>query len=338
MQLKKGLVLKSRSFPLYQTSSSYKNPLDAAGRAKEKEMVSYVTEKSLKSELEALTKLPDSEVPTRSYNNKDATDRAVKYLKKELGAMGFVICVQDYTYSKYSQHNVVAYIPGTSNSDGAVVLGAHFDSRPFDGLAPGAVDNGSGVAALLAVAKAFNQSGVHPQRPMYFVAFGTEEMGLYGSKAFVDALLSNTLPKECQVPAASPRTLLQKARERVRKRAPTHRAIVMDEIGWRHSTLDSDTVNLETYDWSTDVMDNLAEASKEYNGADLTIVHSSTPFGSDHMSFLDKKIPCTLAIHGDDEDYPFYHTSSDNISQISWPLITKIAKMNAGGLFRLAAL
>mmetsp|Transcript_27000 Transcript_27000/g.46874 ORF Transcript_27000/g.46874 Transcript_27000/m.46874 type:complete len:457 (-) Transcript_27000:128-1498(-) len=336
MQLRQGLVLNSRRFPLYQTSSSYQNPLDAAGRAKEQEMVSYVSEQNVMLALEGLEKLPTPSEPTRSYRNVQATDIAVQYLKGELSAMGFTVCVQDYSYSSYAQYNVVAYMPGTSSSEGAVIMGAHFDSRPFSGAAPGAVDNGSGVAALLAVAKAFNQSGVRPKRPVYLVAFGTEEMGLYGSKAFVDSLLSETLPEACQVPATSPRTLLQKSVKRVRKRESKHRAIVMDEVGWRHSTLESDTVNLEAYDWNADVMDHLAEASKEYNGANLTVVHSSNPFGSDHMSFLDEGIHCALAINGDDEDYPYYHTSSDDISQVNWPLLAKIAKMSAGGLFRLA--
>jgi len=35
-----------------------------------------------------------------------------------------------------------------------VTLGGHYDSRPFEGLAPGAVDNGSGAAAVLTIAKA----------------------------------------------------------------------------------------------------------------------------------------------------------------------------------------
>jgi Zn-dependent M28 family amino/carboxypeptidase len=63
--------------------------------------------------------------------------------------------------------NLEAQIAG---SDEVVVVGAHYDSAPG---ATGADDNGSGVAAMLALARTF--AATHPKRTLRFVAFVNEE-------------------------------------------------------------------------------------------------------------------------------------------------------------------
>jgi hypothetical protein len=79
-------------------------------------------------------------------------------------------------------HNVVADIPGAEKPDEYVIIGAHIDSR--DG-APGATDNGTGVAAALEAARLLMAAGVTPKRTIRFVLFGGEEVGLLGSKGYV---------------------------------------------------------------------------------------------------------------------------------------------------------
>lgn len=84
--------------------------------------------------------------------------------------------------------NVVATLRGTEHPDEWVMVSAHFD-RWFQG----AVDDTSGVAALLEVARAFTGAKVRPGRSILFVAAGSEEAGLEdperdwlaGSYAFV---------------------------------------------------------------------------------------------------------------------------------------------------------
>lgn len=88
----------------------------------------------------------------------------------------------------YNQQNVVATLFGTSQHSGVVVLAAHYDSRTldaFDGesFAPGANDNGSGVAVLLEVARLL--SSREWNQTIVFVAFGAEEQGRNGSTHFV---------------------------------------------------------------------------------------------------------------------------------------------------------
>jgi len=89
--------------------------------------------------------------------------------------------------------NVLARLTGWGpHPEEAVLIGGHYDhlgtGKPVDGdsIYNGAIDNASGVAGVIAAAEAFVRSGVHPDRSVIFMAFGAEESGLLGSKAFVE--------------------------------------------------------------------------------------------------------------------------------------------------------
>jgi hypothetical protein len=86
--------------------------------------------------------------------------------------------------------NVVAILPGGDPElrSEVVVIGAHLDHvGAQEGVVwPGANDNASGSAALLAVAAAFSKSHRPPRRTLVFVLFAAEEQGLHGSRWFVD--------------------------------------------------------------------------------------------------------------------------------------------------------
>merc|ERR1719464_2032787 len=142
-------------------------------------------------------------------------------------------------------------------------------------------------------------------------------------------MASEGLPEECYT----------KERVQLKGKASSKReAIIMDEVGWvsHNRGYEREMVNLESYDWTSDVMQHLAAASQDHNGQRLQVVHSNHPFGSDHMSFLNQRIPAVLTINGDDEAYPDYHRSTDRIENVTPSYAAKIAKMNAGALLRMA--
>lgn len=88
---------------------------------------------------------------------------------------------------KYTTRNVAGMIKGTLASDSTIVISAHYDHLGMMGknvYFPGANDNASGVAMLLSFARYYAK---HP--PKYntvFLAFTGEEIGILGSKAFVE--------------------------------------------------------------------------------------------------------------------------------------------------------
>lgn len=90
-----------------------------------------------------------------------------------------------------SSDNVIGYVPGSTRPDEAIVYSAHWDhfgrdpNLPGDPIYNGAIDNGTGVAALLEIAEAFAHQTPPPQRSIVFLADTLEEAGLLGSRYYV---------------------------------------------------------------------------------------------------------------------------------------------------------
>lgn len=85
----------------------------------------------------------------------------------------------------YPTQNVIGKINGYE-SDSTIVVMAHYDHFGMMGQAifPGANDNASGVAMMLSLAEFFSTSP--SKHTIVFIAFGAEELGLIGSKYFVE--------------------------------------------------------------------------------------------------------------------------------------------------------
>jgi Zn-dependent M28 family amino/carboxypeptidase len=95
-------------------------------------------------------------------------------------------------HSQVWSSNVVAELPGSDPAlaGEAVALSAHLDhlgtGKPDhgDGIFHGAMDDGSGVASLLEIARAMHDNPSKPRRSILFVAVSGEEKGLLGSRYF----------------------------------------------------------------------------------------------------------------------------------------------------------
>ena len=81
---------------------------------------------------------------------------------------------------KLTSHNVIATIPGTERPEEIISFGAHYDSVEFS---KGVYDNGAGSVINMEAARWFMAHP--PKRTVKFCWYGSEEIGLEGSKAFV---------------------------------------------------------------------------------------------------------------------------------------------------------
>ncbi|NVO11841.1 MAG: M28 family peptidase [Bacteroidales bacterium] len=108
-------------------------------------------------------------------------------MSKELGMTincSYVANIE-HVYSK----NVISIIPGSDSTlkNEYVVIGAHLDHLGIgkkikgDSIYNGMLDNASGVAATIAIGKAFSQLPVKPRRSTVFICYTAEEEGLLGS-------------------------------------------------------------------------------------------------------------------------------------------------------------
>lgn len=88
--------------------------------------------------------------------------------------------------------NVIALLPGSQAPDECVIYMAHWDHFGLnpelkgDQIFNGAVDNATGTAALLELAKAFKAMGRAPRRSIVFLAVTGEEQGLLGSAYYAE--------------------------------------------------------------------------------------------------------------------------------------------------------
>lgn len=90
----------------------------------------------------------------------------------------------------YTSQNVLGKLEGSAFPDSIIVVSAHYDHLGgYDKeniFFPGANDNASGISMLLQLATHFSKPENKPEYSMLFIAFGGEEAGLVGSRAFVE--------------------------------------------------------------------------------------------------------------------------------------------------------
>jgi len=106
----------------------------------------------------------------RNFIEKQGLESARKYIAEQFQASGYQVEFQEYQLSGDVFANVAATHTGTTYPEEIIIVGAHYDAV-FG--APGANDNGSGVAAMLELADRFKDKN-YP-RTVRFVAFVNEE-------------------------------------------------------------------------------------------------------------------------------------------------------------------
>ncbi|HRC84734.1 MAG TPA: M20/M25/M40 family metallo-hydrolase, partial [Thermoanaerobaculia bacterium] len=144
-----------------------------------------LTEFSAERALETLRELTRAPRPLGSPEN----EQARAWLAGQLRRLGLeaseepataVATDRSGTLSVARVTNLLARLPGTANSDKALLLVAHYDSVP---AGPGASDDGAGVATLLETARALAASPRAVNDVLFLLSDG-EEAGLLGARAF----------------------------------------------------------------------------------------------------------------------------------------------------------
>ena len=123
----------------------------------------------------------NGQLRTRSAIPAVAISREDGLLLEELAAGREVQALVVVQNQLLSSQNVVG--EGAGTRDGVIILGAHYDT--VAGVA-GANDNASGTATLLTLATVL--AGQSSSTGLRFIAFGSEELGLRGSRFYVDGL------------------------------------------------------------------------------------------------------------------------------------------------------
>jgi len=144
----------------------------------------------------------------RNYRSSSLRDAASDYITQKFGNLGLLVGIQYFYPSRfYNQFvgfdyrskspistlppgaNIFGILPGKlwgTSRDRVVIIGAHWDTMTET---DGYNDNGSGVAAVLELARQFVESHCKPKNTIIFATFDLEEMGGQGSDEFVKRFL-----------------------------------------------------------------------------------------------------------------------------------------------------
>jgi hypothetical protein len=110
--------------------------------------------------------------------------RMIGYQDADIDSFMITKTYQGSSYQQW-QYNVIATLEGSVHRDSVSIIGGHYDNNLMTGdpflTVPGANDNASGVAAALEIARVMKKNHYLPEGTIKFIAFASEEMGLYGS-------------------------------------------------------------------------------------------------------------------------------------------------------------
>jgi aminopeptidase S len=109
---------------------------------------------------------------------------SLDYVKAKLDAAGFTTTVQQFTASGRVGYNLIADWPG-GDANQVVMAGSHLDSVSSGA---GINDNGTGSAAVLEAALTVARTNYQPTKHLRFAWWGAEELGLVGSRYYVNNL------------------------------------------------------------------------------------------------------------------------------------------------------
>lgn len=133
-------------------------------------LVSEGEDRALAARLEQDVRVLAGEIGERNVFRPEALDAAVGYIEGELQEAGLNPERQSFDVGRVRCHNLEVQFEGVERPDEIIVIGAHYESVVGS---PGANDNASGVAALLALARSFADRV--PGRTVRFVFFANEE-------------------------------------------------------------------------------------------------------------------------------------------------------------------
>lgn len=241
------------------------------------------------------------------YSYVDKAQKAIEWAAETFTSLDLKVEQMPFNIGSSRVNNLVATWQGSDEEKyGEVIVCGHLDSTsPNPRIdAPGADDNGSGSAGVLALARMLKKSGLQPKATIKFVLFLGEEQGLYGSKAYV-------------------RTLDAAAKAKIKA------VLNLDMIGF--DAVEPLSIMLETNSFNRPMVEKMQELAQKY--AEFTIRTSFNAWGSDHAPFLQQRIPAVLTIESEYSSNPNYHQVTDLIDSINQDLCSNIIRLNAATMF-----
>ncbi|MFQ5595919.1 MAG: M20/M25/M40 family metallo-hydrolase [Anaerolineae bacterium] len=266
---------------------------------------------------------------SRYSENAAGLGEAADYIAGQFQQYGLPVTAQTFTLAAHSFDqdppavltNVIGTLEGVAppTSRGTVIISAHYDSTASGaasgGPAPGADDNGSGVAAVLEAARLLSQRRFW--HTVSFVTFAGEEQGLHGSRHYAE--------------------VAQDAGENIIG------VLNADMIAYESDDDPRLEIHAGHLPQSAALADGLDNIIRDYSLELLPqIILGAATRASDHASFWDHGFPAVLVIEdselaGPTDDFnPYYHTVDDTLDKIDRTYFAQMVQAVLGAVTRLA--
>jgi len=240
------------------------------------------------------------------YTGTPACQQAGDYIYNELKSMGLEVRYHDWDYEGYQDRNIEGTLHGTNeSSDEIYIICAHHDTVAN---CPGADDDASGVATVLAAADILSQHDFN--HTIRFVTFSGEEQWMLGSHEY--------------------------AQEAYENGDNIIAVLNVDMIGFAITSNHGNNIKVY-YDqysmWLTTFTESIVEQYYDY--INLDIIPSGYSY-SDQYYFWEYGYN-GLFYHEYEFNY-YYHTPQDNIENFNITYATKCSKLVLAVLVELAQL
>lgn len=224
------------------------------------------------SDIIAATLMKVSSIPAMAISNASAQE-IISVLN---GSKKVNVTIKvDSSYKDSQSRNIIAHLKSNKKKDvKTLVIGAHYDGVDT----PAADDNASGVAVILEAARILKKQNLKCN--IDFVAFGAEEIGLVGSKFYIDNLSSDKLKNIIGM-------------------------INLDMVGSGNS--------LKLHTMRETSISKIADLAQSFSKGLGYSIERSAMERSDHVNFEQVGIPVAYFEYG---PYESYHTDEDNITKI----------------------
>lgn len=249
---------------------------------------------------------------TKEEKMTEALNELGTQTKKSSFRSAKVLIKADVSKEIFETENVLGFLEGKSRKDEVIVITAHYDhlGKKGEEVFYGADDDGSGTAAVIAMAKAFAQAkkdGNQPERSILFMPVTAEEKGLMGSEYYTDKPV---------IPLANTVANLNIDMIGRIDEAHTHPNYIYligsDKLSTTLHKVSSDASSLYIPDIELDYTFNRKDDPNRFY------------YRSDHYNFAKNNIPVIFYFNGVHEDY---HKSTDTVEKIDFDKVTLITKL-----------
>jgi hypothetical protein len=210
--------------------------------------------------------------------------------------MGLNVEFHEWQYGGFRSKDVVATLPGVDlNSTAEYILCAHYDTVA---VSPGADDDGSGTAAVLAIASVLkNYQFNHTIR---FITFSGEEVGTYGSFTY--------------------------ARDASFRGDNIVAVLNIDMIGYASTTEGGRVLRFFPPERSRWIAEDATSIAEKYNEIiDMHVVTLPAYRGADNQAFVDYGYDGVWIAHPD--GYQWGHSANDTADHLNWSYYVKATKL-----------